>query len=93
MSDNTYTWTLVCSKTKYMIFQLQEYWYQCHTRCAYAGFTVPNAEKKGLVQRLAVVDRMLTRLNKELGNQQNHIKKLQVKSIYVPSAEHQFQVA
>lgn len=44
-----------------------------------AGFTVPNAEKKGLVQRLAVVDHMLTRFNKELGYQQTQIKKLQVR--------------
>lgn len=61
---------------------------QDHIYNAYAGFTVPHAENKGLVQRLAVVDHMLTRFNKELGNQQTHIKKLQVKSLYVPTAEH-----
>ena len=47
-------------------------------RSRHAGFTVPNAEKKGLIQRLAVVHHMLTRFNKELSYQQTQIKKLQV---------------
>ena len=45
---------------------------------ASAGFIVHNADKKGLVQRLAVVDHMLTRFNKELGYQQSEMKRLQV---------------
>ena len=45
---------------------------------ASAGFMVHNADKKGLVQRLAVVDHMLTRFNKELGYQQSEMKRLQV---------------
>ena len=44
----------------------------------HAGFLVPNADKKGLVQRLAVLDHMLMRFNKEFGYQQSQIKKLQV---------------
>jgi len=38
---------------------------------------VQSPDKKSLVQRLAVVDHMLTRFNKELGYQQSQIKKLQ----------------
>lgn len=41
---------------------------------------VQNPDKKTLVQRLAVVDHMLTRYNKELGYQQSQIKKLQVRT-------------
>ena len=39
-----------------------------------------NPDKKSLVQRLAVVDHMLTRFNKELGYQQSQIKKLQART-------------
>ena len=39
---------------------------------------VHDAGKKSLVQRLTVVDHMLTRFDKELGHQQTQIKKLQV---------------
>ncbi|KAL3145303.1 hypothetical protein ABBQ38_001566 [Trebouxia sp. C0009 RCD-2024] len=42
-----------------------------------AGFTVPHAEKKGLVQRLALVDHTLSRFNRELDNQEKQIRKLQ----------------
>ena len=42
-----------------------------------AGFMVHNAEKKSVMQRLAVVDHMLSRFDKELGHQQKQIKKLQ----------------
>ena len=41
---------------------------------------VQNPDKKSLVQRLAVVDHMLTRFNKELGYQQSQIKKLQART-------------
>jgi len=40
---------------------------------------VQSPDKKSLVQRLAVVDHMLTRFNKELGYQQSQMKKLQAR--------------
>ncbi|KAL0054094.1 hypothetical protein WJX82_003655 [Trebouxia sp. C0006] len=49
-------------------------------RRAIAGFMVQNPDNKSLVQRLAVVDHMLTRFNKELGYQQSQIKKLQAQN-------------
>jgi len=51
------------------------------TDCVYSsGFMVQNPDKKSLVQRLAVIDHMLARFNKELGYQQSQIKKLQART-------------
>ncbi|KAL0025778.1 hypothetical protein WJX77_011349 [Trebouxia sp. C0004] len=49
-------------------------------RRAIAGFMIQNPDKKSLVQRLAVVDHMLTRFNRELGYQQSRIKELQAQN-------------
>lgn len=49
---------------------------------------MPHAEKKGLVQRLALVDHTLSRFNRELDNQEKQIRKLQVTVMYMPVVEH-----
>ncbi|KAA6418256.1 MAG: hypothetical protein FRX49_11765 [Trebouxia sp. A1-2] len=67
-----------------MLIQLAEQFegtaLEVQQRRAVAGFMVQNSDKKSLVQRLAVVDHMLTRFNKELGYQQSQIKKLQART-------------